>query len=88
MNGNMLEKKKVPYYIRLKDDIAMPMAGVYDSWIDIDTGEILKTFSIITTAANSLMERIHNTKKRMPVILKGENEKTVDRFANLRRICT
>ncbi len=68
-------KEKVPYYIRLKDDIAMPMAGVYDSWTDIDTGEILKTFSIITTAANSLMERIHNTKKRMPVILKGENEK-------------
>ena len=26
-------------------------------------------FALITTAANSLMEKIHNTKKRMPLIL-------------------
>jgi putative SOS response-associated peptidase YedK len=33
------------------------------------------TFSIITTRANPLLERIHNTRKRMPVILKREEER-------------
>jgi putative SOS response-associated peptidase YedK len=30
---------------------------------------------MITTQANSLLEKIHNTKKRMPVILPREKEK-------------
>lgn len=68
-------KEKIPYFIRLKEDIAMPMAGLYDKWTDRETGEILQTFTIITTAANSMLEKIHNTKKRMPVILSGEAEK-------------
>jgi putative SOS response-associated peptidase YedK len=34
------------------------------------------SFSILTTAANPLMEEIHNTKKRMPVILSPEAEKS------------
>lgn len=68
-------KEKIPHFITLREDIAMPMAGLYDTWTDKETGEILNTFTIITTAANSLMEKIHNTKKRMPVILQGDSEK-------------
>ena len=37
--------------------------------------EIIPTFTIITTDANPLMAEIHNTKKRMPIILKPEFEK-------------
>lgn len=37
------------------------------------------TFSIITTNANPLMERIHNTKKRMPLILSRED---IQRWVN------
>ena len=33
------------------------------------TGEQTKTFSIITTPANDVMAKIHNTKLRMPFIL-------------------
>lgn len=62
-------KLKIPYYIKLKDDVGTPMAGLYDSWTNKNTGEVLDTFTIITTKANSMMEEIHNTKKRMPVIL-------------------
>ena len=36
---------------------------------DKETGEFVETFSIVTTAANKLMEQIHNSKKRMPTIL-------------------
>jgi len=39
------------------------------------TGEVRNTFSIITTTANPLLERIHNTRKRMPVILRRDDEK-------------
>ena len=45
------------------------MAGIFNPWMDQSTGEMVNSFSILTTAANSLMEKIHNKKKRMPVIL-------------------
>ncbi len=66
---------RIPWYIRLKSDAPFVFAGLYDSWIDPAVGEAISTFTIITTRANPLMEKIHNTKKRMPVILdpKGES---------------
>lgn len=66
---------KIPWYIRLKDEAPFAFAGLYDSWRDPDKGEIIKSCTIITTRANPLMERIHNTRKRMPVILTPENER-------------
>lgn len=50
------------------------MAGIYDSWLDKETGEEYSTFSIITTDANPLTDYIHNTKHRMPAILSKGNE--------------
>jgi putative SOS response-associated peptidase YedK len=52
----------------------MAMAGLYEDWTDRESGEVIQTCTIITTAANPFMEKIHNTKKRMPVILPRENE--------------
>ena len=63
------EAEKIPYYIYLEGEPPMAMAGLYDIWTDRETGEVLRTCSIITMAANRLMEKIHNSKKRMPVIL-------------------
>ena len=65
--------KKYPYYIRLTDRSAFGFAGIWDHWVN--GTENLETFSIITTTANPLLEKIHNTKKRMPVILKKKDEK-------------
>jgi len=65
---------KIPWYIKLKSDTPFAFAGLYDHWRDPESGEIYRTCSIVTTAANPLMERIHNSKKRMPVILTRENE--------------
>ena len=45
------------------------MAGIWQPWTDKETGETLNTFAIVTTAANSLMQQVHNNKKRMPTIL-------------------
>jgi putative SOS response-associated peptidase YedK len=45
------------------------LAGMFDEWVNPKTGEVLKSFSIITQPANELMSEIHNTKKRMPVLI-------------------
>jgi len=63
--------KKQPYRITLKNDELFSFAGLYDEWVDNSSGEILKTFTIITTDANELMRPIHD---RMPVILTPETE--------------
>jgi len=70
-----LKSKKYPYYIHLKDETAFALAGIWDTWIHTGTREARNTFSILTTTANPLLARIHNTKKRMPVILKTEAER-------------
>lgn len=66
------KKKKYPHYVHLDGFDIFGFAGLYGDWTDKETGEILHTFSIITTDANPLMARIHNTKQRMPVILPKE----------------
>jgi putative SOS response-associated peptidase YedK len=63
-----VNKKKYPYYIQLKQQDTFAFGGIYDTWVNTETGELLSTCSIITTAANPLMEMIHNVKKRMPLI--------------------
>ena len=67
-------KSKVKYEIGLPDEALFAFAGLYSEWTDVTTGEIKNTYAIITTEANTLMSEIHNTKKRMPVILKPEDE--------------
>lgn len=65
---------RIPWYISLKDGSPFAFAGLCDAWRDPVSGELTKSCSIITTRANPLMEHIHNTKKRMPVILEKELE--------------
>ena len=62
-------KMKIPYYIRNKNDLPFAFAGLSENWVNKDTGEIMNTVSILTKKAYPFMEKIHNTKKRMPVIL-------------------
>lgn len=68
-------KVKYPYFIHTKSRDIFSLGCIYESWTDKTTGEIRNTFSILTTAANPLMEGIHNLKKRMPLILAPEDEK-------------
>lgn len=64
--------EKYPYHITLKGKEYFYMAGVWQPWKDKETGEYIETFAVITTAANSLMAQIHNTRLRMPVILSDD----------------
>jgi len=67
-------KDKIPYFIYLKDQQPLAMAGIYDDWTDRETGEWLQSCTVITTDANPIMEKIHNSKKRMPAILSRDSE--------------
>ena len=69
------QNKKYPYFIYPANGELFSLGCLYDRWTDTSTGEILHTFSIITTEANSLMSEIHNKKKRMPLILHPEDSK-------------
>jgi putative SOS response-associated peptidase YedK len=60
------EKNKQPFAIAAKDDAMFACAGLWDTWKDKSTGQMLRTYTILTTDPNELMEPIHN---RMPVIL-------------------
>lgn len=61
-------KAKQPYYISLRTDDPMALAGLWESWPAPD-GSILRTVCIVTTSANELMAPIHD---RMPVIIAPE----------------
>lgn len=65
---------KVPWYIYAAGEKILSLAGLYSKWVHSGTGEDIYTFSIVTTAANELMAAIHNSGKRMPVILKPTEE--------------
>jgi putative SOS response-associated peptidase YedK len=64
------ERGKLPYFIRLKDIELFAFAGLYDVWQDAEGNE-LRTYTIITTTPNDLVQPIHN---RMPVILHPDDE--------------
>jgi putative SOS response-associated peptidase YedK len=65
---------KIPWYIYRADNDIMSLAGLWSEWNDSSTGEVVSTFSVITTDANDLMSVVHNSKKRMPVVLEKKNE--------------
>lgn len=61
---------KIPYEISHADGKLMAIAGLYN----VANGRL--TFTLLTTEANELMAEIHNSAKRMPVILNKLEEKT------------
>lgn len=65
------QKQKQPYRIGLVGNELFAFAGLWDVWTDKLTGEIIPSFTIITTEANSLVHEIHD---RMPVLVRRENE--------------
>lgn len=67
-------KTKQPYELCLPNEELFAFAGLYSQWMDLNTGEIKNTYTVLTTEASPLLAAIHNSKKRMPVVLKREDE--------------
>jgi putative SOS response-associated peptidase YedK len=66
-----VNKNKYPHYIFLKDKALFAFAGIYNYH---DDGVL--SCSILTMPANDFMEDIHNSAKRMPIILDPQFENT------------
>jgi len=57
-----------PLWFHRSEGGVILFAGLYESW-QVQPGEWQRTFTIVTTEANTLMEPVHN---RMPVILEDQ----------------
>lgn len=66
-------KQKQKYLLQPNDQEIFAFAGIYSTWTNPETNELINTYSILTTEANELMSEIHNNKKRMPVVLRKED---------------
>jgi putative SOS response-associated peptidase YedK len=62
--------KTQPFYFKLRDGKPFAFAGLWETWKSAPDVDILKTCTIITTEANSLVTPIHD---RMPVIFGNKN---------------
>ena len=60
-------RKKQKYLIEYSNSALFGFAGLYDQWVDKATGEIIKSCSLVTTAAEGIMKEVHNSKLRMPL---------------------
>ncbi len=60
---------KIPHRLVRTDDEPMVFAGLWDEYVDRDTGEVRHDFCIITTAASPGIAHIHN---RMPAMLSAD----------------
>lgn len=73
-------KVKYPYFIYpAEKQPVMYLGGIYSHWQDKTTQEIIFSCSIITTPANTLMSKVHNSKMRMPFVLE---EKQIKHWLN------
>ena len=70
----MPDGTKQKYEITIAKEPIFSVAGLWENWLDPENGKGYLGFSVITCPANPLMAEIHNTKKRMPVILSREVE--------------
>jgi len=67
-------KLSEPYLVYLrKQERPFAFAGIWDEWQNPTTGEILRSFAIITAASNSVTQRIRH--HRSPVILPRDAER-------------
>ncbi len=75
IEGTTDEGLNKPFVVYLRNENRpFAFAGIWDRWENKDNGEILNSFSIITTVANELIQKIPH--HRSPVILPEEYEQT------------
>lgn len=73
IEGTTNEKLSKPYVVYLRNNQRpFAFAGIYDTWLNNETGELLRSFAIITTVANETLKKLPH--HRSPVILKREQE--------------
>jgi putative SOS response-associated peptidase YedK len=67
--GRMKEK----YLLQINNGALFSLGGLWSEFTNKQTGEIIRTFTVLTMPANELMAEIHNTKRRMPLVFIPQN---------------
>jgi len=70
--GPKEEKLSKPYVVYLRDSKIFALGGIWKEWADKSTGEMKKSFAILTTYPNELMHS-HIKHHRTPVIIREED---------------
>jgi putative SOS response-associated peptidase YedK len=58
-----------PYAIAMKTGAPFALGGIWESWRHPEAGAIVRTFCIVTTPANAMIDTLHD---RMPLIVPRE----------------
>jgi putative SOS response-associated peptidase YedK len=61
---------KQPYYFTRRDGQVITIAGIWDEWMDKESGKTIKSCSMLITSSNKFVADVHD---RMPVILESKN---------------
>jgi putative SOS response-associated peptidase YedK len=74
LEGPKQEKLSKPYCVYMRDGKRpFAFAGIWDEWTDPSSGEIIKSFAIITTPPNEVLTKLGH--HRCPAILHPDEEK-------------
>jgi putative SOS response-associated peptidase YedK len=63
-------KEKHPYAIGMVSGEPFTLAGLWENWKNPETGTWERTFTVVTTAANDLVRKLHD---RMPVVINADD---------------
>ena len=58
IEGPKKEKLNKPYVVYVKDQRPFTLAGIYDEWVNQETGETIHSFAVITTGPNQLLTEL------------------------------
>lgn len=66
-------KKSYPFYIHQVSNEPLALACLWSEWLNAETSELIRSFTIVTSEANPFMANIHNNPKseqpRMPLMV-------------------
>lgn len=60
------ERAKLPFYVSAEQNQGLLLAGLWDSYVDQETGDLLESCAIVTAVAHSSLADLHH---RQPVFL-------------------
>lgn len=59
-----------PFYFHGAEASLLAIAGLWESWVDRESGEVVESCALLTGAANALMSPIHH---RMPILVERQD---------------
>lgn len=71
-------KAKQKYELHLENDEIFSFPAIFSDWKEPATGNVIRTYSLLTTVGTGLMKEVHNSRPndpRMVIVLNPENEK-------------